>query len=397
MGPGGFFGVRPPGGPAPGFDEGEWTSFSRQLAYLHADYETDGLTGLNAHLKGCSGVVYFLATHPQAFPLLSKKLSRVKARGFRRIVVEKPFGKDLKTADWLNKQTKRYFGDNVYRIDHYLGKGIVRNILTLRFANSVFKDVWDRKHIQGVRIEQSETAGVGSRKAYYDSTGAVRDMLQSHLLQLLALVAMREPGVKSVPARKAEVFSHLLPPRPADVVVGQYASYGKEVGRDSPTESFAAVRAYLDLPEWRGVPFDLTTGKKLTHSQASITVSFKTTKFARAAPPDSLHIMINPEERVRFSFNLHNHDTGRLQPFSMEYCISCEFNPNTPTAYEKLISDALEGDKSLFTSWAEIRAAWRYADRLSAAAAKGRLIKYADGTAGPAEQVGRLFSGIAKA
>jgi glucose-6-phosphate 1-dehydrogenase len=370
----------------------EWETFTKNLHYLEADFENQELENLTPMLDGCTGVVYFLATHPEAFPMLAEKLSKVKAKGFHRIIVEKPFGKNLNTADRLNKQTKQYFGDNVYRIDHYLGKGIVRNILTLRFANSVFEHVWNNSHIQSVRIEQSETSGIGTRKEYYDSTGAIRDMLQSHLLQLLALVAMREPeGKKTVAARKAEVFSHLKPPRPSDVVVGQYATYQSDVGRPSQTESFAAVKAFVNLPEWKGVPFYLSTGKKLSNSEAMVTITFNPTKFANEANPDTLQIMINPEERVKFTFNLHNHDLGKIQPFSMEYCASCEFNPNTPTAYEKLISDAFDGDKSLYTSWAEIRAAWKYADKISAAAANGKLHVYEDGSKGPVEPVEKLF------
>ncbi len=370
----------------------EWAEFEKHMHYYQADFQQDELTELGPLLSGCKGVVYFLATPPEAFPLLAAKLAHIPTKGFRRLIVEKPFGKDLATAEKLNQQTKHYFGDQVYRIDHYLGKGMVRNLLTLRFANSVFKHVWNAHHIQRVVIEHSESAGVKTRPEYYDSTGAIRDMMQSHLLQLLALVAMREPNGKKVFARKAEVFTRLHPPKPSDVVVGQYASYSQDVGHASLTESFAAVRAYVDLPEWHGVPFYLSTGKKLSDSHAKITITFKTTEFSVDAPADSLEIQLQPEERVKFTFNLHNHDKGKLQPFSMDYCMSCEFNPNTPTAYEKLLSDALAGDKTLFATWAEIRAAWKYADKVSSAARKTTLHSYPDGSHGPIEEVKKLFA-----
>lgn len=368
-----------------------WKKFCSNLKYFKSDFFNDDLTELSKELSENNGVLYFLATPPEAFPVLAEKLSKIKSKGFKRLVVEKPFGKDLPTADKLNKETKLYFKDQVYRIDHYLGKGMVRNIQTLRFSNEVFRNIWNKKNIESVIITHSEKTGIETRPEYYDQTGAVRDMIQSHLLQLLALVSMEESNSKNSFLLKSKTLLKLKNPTSQDIVVGQYSSYEKDVGHSSKTESFAAVRAYLNIADWKNVPFYLQTGKKMDENFARILIKFKKTSFNPEAPENSLEIMLSPEERVKFTFNLHDHDLNALKTFSMEYCMSCEFRPNSPTAYEKLILDALNGDKSLYASWAEIKASWKYADKLVAASKENKLHKYVDGSKGPQEEVERLF------
>ncbi len=368
-----------------------WKKFCSGLTYVKSDFINEDLSPLSKVLQDCKGIIYFLATPPEAFPILAEKLSKIKVKGFKRLVVEKPFGKDLHTAEKLNTQTKIYFKDQVYRIDHYLGKGMVRNLQTLRYSNEVFRNIWNKDNIESVNIIQSEKTGVETRTEYYDQTGAIRDMIQSHLLQLLALVAMNETSnTKNSFLLKSQTLLKLKKPDSSDVVIGQYASYEKDVGHSSTTESFASIRAFLNIPEWKDVPFYLQTGKKLDENFAKIVIKFKKTKFNPLAPANSLEIMLSPEERVKFTFNLHDHDLNTLKPFSMEYCMSCEFRPNTPTAYEKLILDALNGDKSLYASWAEIRASWKYADKLLEASKANKLFIYQNGSKGPLEQVEKL-------
>lgn len=366
----------------------KWKEFEENIFYHKADFMQDSsYPSLKESLENYDDILYFLATPPEAFPIIARNISGVKNNGFRRLMVEKPFGKDLKTAEKLNGEVKKYFGNEVYRIDHYLGKGLVRNILTLRFSNEVFKAVWNNKHISHVEIIHSETLGVETRSAYYDSTGIVKDMLQSHLLQMLALIAMEKPRdskSSSVLMKKAEIIEKLKPPNASDVIMGQYEGYEKDVGHPSNTETFVALKLFLKQANWNNVPFYLLAGKKRDGNYAKIVVVFKKANFEEDETPNKLTITIQPEEHITFRFNLRHHEDSSIRPFEMDYCESCEFGMSTPQAYEKLVIDALNGDKSLFASWAEIMASWKFADKLLKIVKKAPRHKYAQGSKGPA-------------
>ncbi len=368
-------------------NEEMWRVFEQKLFYYPADFtDESSYAGLKEIVSKYNNLLFILATQPEMFPVIAKNFADVKNPGYKRLLVEKPFGRDLATAEKLNRETKKYFGDDVYRIDHYLGKGIIRNLLTLRFSNEVFKAVWNNKHIERVEIIHSETIGIEERAEYYDSIGAIRDMLQSHLLQMLSVIAMNEPkdaGSARVFVKKAQMLESLALPRKENVVLGQYEGYEKDVGHSSRTESFVALQLFLKQRNWRGVPFYLVTGKKLDKAFAKIVVVFKKPGFAQDEKPNTLEITIQPEEKIIFTFNIRDQINSTLKPFRMEYCDSCEFGVSTPEAYEKLIADALRGDKSLFASWREIRASWKFSDKLVHALKHAHVHPYAPGSRGP--------------
>ncbi|MDP2717287.1 MAG: glucose-6-phosphate dehydrogenase, partial [Candidatus Micrarchaeota archaeon] len=235
--------------------EAEFAAFEKKLRFFRVDVDAKKeFDGFCAQLEKRGDLLFMLATAPELFPKISKRLGRLKNAGFRRAMIEKPFGEDLASAKRLHHLLQKHFGDQVYPIDHYLGKSTVRNIMVLRFSNPVFEPAWNRRFIKDVQIIQSEEGGVGHRTAFYDQTGALRDMVQSHLLQMLARVAMEppkkwEPG--EVAKQKARVLQKL---RPAPgVVFGQYDGYAQEVGKTSSTETFVALKAFIDTPRWKGV------------------------------------------------------------------------------------------------------------------------------------------------
>lgn len=367
----------------------KWAEFEKNLCYHKMDFNDDrGYTSLASEVAQCTNVVYFLATPPDAFPVIAKHVSKIKTSGSSRLVVEKPFGKNLKTAEKLNQQVKKYFNDEVYRIDHYLGKNIIRNILTLRFSNEVFKAVWNKKHIDHVEISHTESIGVEKRANYYDETGAVRDMLQSHLLQMLALIAMEKPhgtDSLSVYKKKKEILKSLIAPNKEDIALGQYEGYTTDIAKHSNTETFVALKLNLKHPQWKGVPFYLIHGKRLEKRLTRIVIKFKQPGFASDEVADTLSIIIEPEERITFSFNIRDHELKTKQ-FKMDYCESCEA-PNTPQAYEKLLIDVFNGDKTLFTSWDEIRQTWKFTDKILEMMKSEPRYKYTAESKGPKEAV----------
>ncbi len=367
----------------------KWGKFEENLCYHKMDFNNaKAYETLSQEVKESANIVYFLATPPEAFPIIARHASEVKKSATIRLVVEKPFGRDLKTAEKLNKQVKKYFGDEVYRIDHYLGKNIIRNILTLRFSNEVFKSVWNKKHVERVEISHAETIGVESRAAYYDSTGALRDMLQSHLLQMLALIAMEKPRDStslSVYKKKKELLKSLVVPDKGEILLGQYEGYKHDVGKKSDTETFVALKLNLKHPQWRGVPFYLVHGKKLDQRLAKITIKFKKPGFTNEEVPDKLCITVEPQEDISFTFNIRGADL-KMKQFKMSYCESCEA-PNTPQAYEKLLIDVFNGDKTLFTSWDEIRATWKFTDKIIETMKNEPRYTYTPGSKGPKEAI----------
>ncbi|HSJ99000.1 MAG TPA: glucose-6-phosphate dehydrogenase, partial [Myxococcota bacterium] len=292
----------------------------------------------------------------------------------------------------------------INRIDHYLGKELVRNIMVLRFANPLFERAWDRHGVDHVQVTLAETLGVGDRAGYYESVGAVRDMLQNHMLQVLALAAMERPASLAADAvRDAMVraIEALAPAAPADVVLGQYGAgevggervraYRDEDGVDprSATDTFAAVRARIDHPRWEGVPFLLRTGKRLgkQFAEANVVLRGGGGLFGGAgAAPNVISIRIQPHEGISVACNVKAPgEELRLEPVVMDHCHNCLYGIDTPGAYEVLLQDFLEGDATLFARWDFVRASWAFVDpiaRLAGARAAG-FPNYAAGTFGP--------------
>jgi glucose-6-phosphate 1-dehydrogenase len=324
-------------------------------------------------------------------------------KGWRRVVFEKPFGADLASAQLLNTNIRNVLQeDEIYRVDHYLGKELVQNILTLRFANEIFSGAWRTRAIDHVQITVSETLGVEKRAGYYDKSGAVRDMIQNHLLQLLSFVAMEPPSEGSADGLRDEaeaVIRHLRPLEKTDIVLGQYGpgeidsepagGYLSEPGvvENSITETYAAIRAYIDTDRWQGVPFYLRTGKRLQQRYADIKIVFKKRNryvVGKDGEPNMVIIRIQPNEGIAMAFNVQKPgEEEETVSVMMDFCHHCYFGPNTPEAYESILYNVMEGDHSIFPRHDWIEASWEYIDRLRLVA--DPPVAYCAGSTGPAE------------
>jgi glucose-6-phosphate 1-dehydrogenase len=302
-------------------------------------------------------------------------------KGWRRVVIEKPFGHDLASAVALNNAVLNVLDESqIYRIDHFLGKETVQNIMVFRFANSLFEPVWNRNYIDHVQITAAETVDVGHRADYYDGVGVVRDMVQNHMLQLLALVAVEPPESFEADAlrnEKVKVLRSIRPIRPEDVaehtVRGQYRSYRDAPGVEgrSQTATYAAMRFYIDNWRWQGVPFYLRSGKALANKYTSISIYFKEPPHLMFPLPqnaeiskNNLSICIQPDEGIHFSFQAKVPDTvADMRTVDMTFEYGSAFGPTAvPEAYERLLLDVVKGDASLFTRGDGIELSWRLID-----------------------------------
>jgi glucose-6-phosphate 1-dehydrogenase len=356
-------------------------------------------------VRGCSSnTLFYLALPTSTFSRVASLLHPlIKEEGWKRVVFEKPFGEDLESAEQLNKAIGSVLSEEqIFRVDHYLGKELVQNILFLRFANTVFSCAWNSSAIDHVQITVSESLGVEDRAGYYDRSGAIRDMVQNHLLQLLCFTAMEPPRTgqgNAVRDEAAAVMAKLRPAEPGDVVVGQYAEGGrgevyyggylqeKDIPPASTTETYVALRAWVDTPRWFGVPFYLRTGKRLASRYAEIKVVFKQHQLdglVGSDQPNMIIIRIQPDEGIGLAFNVRKpDDTDQSESVLMDFCHHCHFGPNTPEAYESIMASVLKGDPLLFTRWDWLRASWKYIDRLRSVAPP--VVMYPAGSPGPEE------------
>ena len=368
------------------FDETLWTSFARNIYYLAGD-STDSsfLATLKKKLDELAHprVLYYLSTQPSLYgPLVEQlganHLSDVKPGGWTRIIIEKPFGHDRASAAALNERIHTVFPEPaVYRIDHYLGKETVQNIIALRFGNGIFEPLWNRRFIEHVQITAAESIGVEGRGAYYQEAGALRDMIQNHLLQVMATVTMEPPPVYE-PAAVRDERSKLLRSvkilRPEEVeanaVAGQYKGFREEPGvkPDAQTDTFAAATFHIENWRWAGVPFYIRSGKKLAKRSTDIVIQFNTAPFALFTSddggpptrPNLLILRIQPEEGVSLQFASKNPGSGmHLRPVSMDFNYGSSFGQRSPTAYETLLIDAMIGDATLYTRQDMVDASWR--------------------------------------
>jgi glucose-6-phosphate 1-dehydrogenase len=403
-------------------DTKQWDAFSKRISYHKLEFhDPTAYDALARKLSKAQNRLFYLATGPASFPLISKHLHRTgiaqkkPQRGWHRVAFEKPFGSDLKSARELNREIMRIFEERqVYRIDHYLGKDLVQNILVLRFTNAIFEKLWSKEYIDNIQIVILESVGVGSRGGYYEHAGALRDMVQSHLLQMLALSTMEIPkslDPDHIRNRKVEMLRKIklqpLNQVTKNMVIGQYTkgkmdgkevpSYTdeKDVPKDSKTETFVAVKLEADSKRWEGVPFYLRTGKALMHHYAEIVITFKQMDCRIFCGSDGklaenkLVIRIQPDEGVKLQFNIKAQATDELAvPYTMDYSYMPEFGMNTSEAYERLLSDIMTGDQTLFTRWDEVEQAWRITDHLRKA--KPKLLSYPAGSHGPHEALEML-------
>jgi glucose-6-phosphate 1-dehydrogenase len=400
------------------FERDVWDEFAAGIRYVAADFASESgedmvqaaLDELDEERGTAGNRIYYLAVPPQAFETVVQETGeRRESEGWVRVIVEKPFGRDLASALELNALLQRWFReDEVFRIDHYLGKETVQNMLALRFANGIFEPIWNRQFIDHVQITVAESIGIERRAAFYEQAGAIRDVFQNHLLQLVALTAMEPPidfTAESVRNEKVKVLRALRPPGPKDVVRGQYGkgfvegeevpAYRKEPGvaRGSLTETYVAAKLYVDNWRWADTPFYVRTGKRLARRETTIAIQFQRAPhppFAEIAGdglrPNVLLIHVQPDEGVSLAIGAKVPGAGMtIRTVHMDFLYGGAFRTGLPEAYERLILDAMFGDATLFTREDEVVEQWKLVDSIVAAWKRDRpsFPNYEAGSWGP--------------
>lgn len=412
-------------------DEQVWADFSKHISYCQGDInDSAAYQKLEKQLSGFKSeplrknILFYLATLPSQFGevaeqvekagLLHKQTSRNGDNGSQRIVVEKPFGHDLQSAHILNAELTRFASEQqVFRIDHYLGKETVQNILMFRFSNSIFEQLWNRNSIDHVQVTVSEKLGVGQRGGYYEEAGALRDMVQNHLLQVTSLIAMEPPvtlDAEPIRDEKVKLLKSIRPMTPADVakqvVRGQYFAgaidgeprpgYRQEpkVKPDSNVETYVAIKLFVDNWRWSGVPFYLRTGKNLPASASEVRVQFRPTphvlfaaQCGQSLDANAIVLRLQPNEGISLRFNGKVPGINlAVRPVRMHFSYDAEFGAYTPEAYERLLLEAMAGDATLFIRRDEVETAWQIVDSIRAGWNNKPLSNrefYAAGTWGP--------------
>src|SRR5579875_913433 len=383
------------------FDEDVWNSFAQSLFYVAGDINTgdayddirNKLDELEKTHQTAGNALFYLSIQPSFYAEAILQLGAhglSKGNGWRRVIIEKPFGYDLTSAHKLNDQIHKVFEESqIYRIDHYLGKETVQNILAFRFGNGIFEPLWNRRYIDHVQITAAESIGVEGRGGYYQEAGALRDMIQNHLSQVMATVAMEPPTVfdaTNVRDERAKLLRAVRVMKPEDVpkyaVAGQYgpAKVGGQdllgfrqepsVDPDSQTDTYAAVTFFIDNWRWADVPFYIRTGKRMPKRVTDIAIQFQapplglfkqeTRTGLREVRPNLLVLRIQPEEGISLRFLSKSPGSGmRVRPVSMDFNYGSSFGERTPTAYETLLLDAMAGDPTLYTRQDMVEASWQ--------------------------------------
>jgi glucose-6-phosphate 1-dehydrogenase len=407
------------------FREDVWRRLADSIRFIPGAFDDDAAFDKMAEelveLEKSHGIegnaAFYLSIPPGMFPVVLKQMERTgladndKGGGWRRVVVEKPFGHDLASSKELNSLVDDVFTpQDVFRIDHYLGKETVQNMMALRFANTLFEPVWNAHYVDSVQITMAEDVGIGTRAGFYETAGAARDVLQNHLLQLLALTAMEEPvsfDAESIRTEKVKVLGAISLPDNCEqyAIRGQYqqgwlagqrvAGYHdeKDVPADSTTETYAAVRLGVETRRWAGVPFYLRTGKRLPRRVTEIAVIFAKAPHLPFADTDTselghnqLVVRVQPDEGITMRFGSKVPGSSmEVRDVSMDFLYGEAFTESSPEAYERLLLDVLLGDKTLFPDHEEVELSWRVIDPLEEHWADGKPHAYRAGEWGPRE------------
>jgi len=400
------------------FRDDIWQGLADGMRYISTEFENDDgeeqLARCLVHLDEERGTarnrLYYFAVPPSAIGTIVNELGpRRTTPGWVRLVIEKPFGHDLESAQDLTTQLQEYFAEEeIFRIDHYLGKETVQNMLALRFSNGIFEPIWNRQFIDHVQITVAETIGIENRAGYYEQAGAIRDIFQNHLLQLLALTAMEPPidfTSEQVRNEKVKVLRSLHTPGPKSVVRGQYGrgyvegeevpGYREEerVAHDSLTDTFVAAKLYVDNWRWADTPFYVRMGKRLARRETTIAIQFKSAPHppfeeasTEALKPNVLVVHVQPDEGVSLAIGAKVPGAGMtIRNVHMDFLYGGAFRTGLPEAYERLILDAMLGEQTLFTRTDEVEEQWSLVDAIIAAWRRDRpaFPNYAAGTWGP--------------
>jgi glucose-6-phosphate 1-dehydrogenase len=407
-------------------DDKQIEKFSEYISYISLDNTVESeydrlktkLSEIDTECDTCGNYIFYMATPPGVYHVISENLARTgltkQTNGFRRFIIEKPFGYDFESARQLNKKLHRLMDEEqIYRIDHYLGKETVQNVLVTRFANGIFEPLWNRNYIHRVEITSAESIGVEERGGYYESSGALRDMVQNHLLQMTGLTAMEPPSSlepNSIRNEIHKVFQSLQPVRQADVskqvIRGQYTGstirgecvkgyrFENGVDNESRTETYVAMKFFINNWRWGGVPFYIRTGKRMPTRVTEIVIYFKRTPHHLFQRPEGvltsnqLVIRIQPDEGILLKFDMKEPGSGfNIKNVNMDFHYKDLADIRMPSAYERLLYDVMTGDSTLFLRDDEVETAWKFIDPIQKAWTNNPEIKiygYPAGTWGPA-------------
>ncbi|WP_036931646.1 glucose-6-phosphate dehydrogenase [Proteocatella sphenisci] len=404
------------------FNKVKWDEFADNVYYNAFDMVDDnvGYRDLDTFLKSLDNLkqtkgnrIYYLAVGPNMFIPISKNLKNngmlENQTSWQRIIIEKPFGYSLDTAlELQNSLLELIPEEKIFRIDHYLGKEMLQNIIAIRFSNSIFESLWNHKYIDNIQINSSETIGVEHRGSYYEKSGVLRDMLQSHILQMLSLICMEPPinlDADSIRDEKVKVLKSLQlfdkVSAKENIVLGQYGNgednipgYRDEenVDKNSIVPTYISLKAGIKNYRWGGVPIYIRAGKRLDKKSSEIIIQFKKLPGIniydeyKYTEPDYLIVKIQPEEGIKFQINIKKPDDGNfIEKVEMNYCQTCRYDFNSPKAYEKLILEIIKNSSALFTRWDEVEAAWKYVDSIENSISKNStdFPNYKAGSIGP--------------